>query len=147
MMKTYVVEMMDYTTYTRYMRGDLFFGNVSRVHVQAETREQAIAKAEEQYKGYEINKGYVKTLEELEEIKRQKELEEENERIKKEQAEVRKTNRELEKANAMDLTLEQYKEYKKEQAKRKRYECEIRKAKEKIKELEKTIAYYENKLK
>jgi DNA repair exonuclease SbcCD ATPase subunit len=147
MMNTYVVEMMTYETYVKYMRGDLFFGNVIRVHIQAETKEQAIAKAEEQYKGYEINKNYVKTVEELAEIERQKKLEEENERIKKEQAEIRKANRELEKANAMGLTLEQYKEYKKEQAKRKRYECEIRKAKAKIKDLEELIAYYENKLK
>ena len=76
MMNTYVVEMMTYETYARYMRGDLFFCNVIRVHIQAETKEQALAKAEEQYKGYEINKNYVKTVEELAEIERQKKLEE-----------------------------------------------------------------------
>lgn len=147
MMNTYVVEMMDYLTLTRYMRGDLAYGEPIKVHVEAETKEQAIAIAQELYKGYDINKGYVKTLKELEEIKKQKESEREQERIKKEQAEIRKANRELEKANALGLTMEQYKEYKKEVAKRKKYELEIRKAKEMIKELEEKIAYYENKLK
>jgi succinate dehydrogenase/fumarate reductase flavoprotein subunit len=147
MTKTYVVEMMTNANYERYMRDDFSFGNVEKVEIVADTKEEAIAKAEAQYKGYIINKNYVKTVEELAEIKSQQELKVAEAKRKEEEIKLRKANAELEKANEMGLTLEQYKEYKKEQANKKRYATEIRKAKAEIEELQKRIAYYENKLK
>jgi hypothetical protein len=146
-MTTYFIEIVttkNTSTTDFYWTGNNYQSTI-KIQIEANNKEEAIAIASERFpkpNNY-IVKNSVKTIEEIAEDKRK----EEEKLRKEEEAKIRKANKELEKANAMGLTLEEYKEYKKEEARKKRYMAEIRKAKAKIEELEKTIAYYENKLK
>ena len=59
------------------------------------------------------------------------------EKRKEEERKTKKAQRELEKAEALGMTVEQYREYKKQLAKKKRYEKEIVEAEAEIKKLQK----------
>lgn len=146
-MTTYTLEALTLDGYHAMMSGSTMVAFPMVITIEANSKEEAIAIAKAQYEEYVINENYVLSAEEIAEREAQKLAREEQYRLEEEAKAIRKANNELAKAEAMGMTIEEYKEYKKEIAKRKRYESEIRKAKEKIKDLEKLIAYYENKLK
>lgn len=146
-MTTYTLEALTLDGYHAMMSGSTTFICPLIITIEANSKEEAIAIAKVQYEGYVIHEEYVLSTEEIAEREAKKLAREEQYRLEEEAKAIRKANNELAKAEAMGMTIEEYKEYKKEIAKRKRYESEIRKAKEKIKDLEKLIAYYEKKLK
>lgn len=133
MLKIYEVQRMTEKEYN-YMMGGGIYTNTEYLHIEAESVEEAIRKAEAP--GMVVNKGYVKTLEEIEAIRKaEKEAHEakESERIRKaEERKARKLEADTRKAEAMGLTLE---EYRKEMGKR----ANITRIKNEIEALEKEI--------
>ena len=137
MMKDYVVQMMDDENYHNYNMGSYFY-YVRKEIIAAENPQEAIEIAKLMYSNYNINENYVKTVEEIEIIE-----EEEKERKAKE----KRLQKEIEKAQAAGMTVE---EYRKEQAKQrsiKRAENEIAKMKREIERLKKEIAKKEKYIK
>lgn len=140
------IEMMTRDDYVAYMIHGYGYQKET-IWIEAETKEEAYQIAEKKYPTMVIINDFIKTEEEIkDERKRRIEIAEEINRKEKEKAD-RKAKREEEKAQAMNITIEEYKEYKRAKTNRKRYETEIEKAKAKIKEIEKKIPYYEEKMK
>lgn len=130
MMKTYRVERMTEDNYSIYMEGGYGY-NMETLHIEAETAEEAAKKAEAV--GYVVNKGYVKTLEELEaERKAAKERAKEAERKATKAAQKRRAAEEK-KAAALGMTV---KEYRAEKAKK----ANIARVEREIAELEEALA-------
>ena len=129
MKNTYRVERMTTENYHNFMGGS-YCCNVEYLDIEAETAEEAVemAKAE----GYVVNKNYVKTVEELEAIKK---AQDEAWRAKEEKAERAKAKRketEARKAVEAGMTVEEYRKEKARKAKIARLEREIAELEEKI---------------
>jgi hypothetical protein len=129
MKNTYRVERMTTENYHNFMGGS-YCCNVEYLDIEAETAEEAVemAKAE----GYVVNKNYVKTVEELEAIKK---AQDEAWRAKEEKAERAKAKRketEARKAVEAGMTVEEYRKEKARKAKIARLEKEIAELEEKI---------------
>lgn len=138
MKNTYRVEMMTKEEYSAYMMGNMFC-TVKTVEIEAETVEEAIAKAKAGYSNMFINKGYVKTVEEIEaERKAREEARAEAERKEAERKEKAKAREEA-KAEAMGMTVEEYKEAKKIKAKKTRYNNEIKRMEAEIEKMKAEI--------
>ena len=136
MKNTYRVERMTTENYHNYMGGDYNY-RTEYLDIEAETAEKAVemAKAE----GYIVNKNYVKTVEELEAIKK---AQDEAWRAKEEKAERAKAKRketEARKAAEAGKTVE---EYRKEKARK----ANIARLEKEIAELEAKIAYQKARL-
>ena len=125
-MNTYRVERMKHADYIAYLGGAYNY-DVEIVEVQAETAQEAIAKAAAV--GYTVNKGYVRTLEEIA-------AEEAAYQARQAKAQARKEKRlatEMRKAEEAGMTVEEYRKAKARKAQRTRLEKEIA-------ELEKQLA-------
>ena len=133
-MNTYKVERMAENDYNNMMTGSLNY-RVEKITVKAENKEEAIALAEKA--GYIVNKGYVKTLEELKEIENEKEEARKAREEKEARAKAKKAEREAKKAEEAGLTIE---EYRKEQNRK----ANIRRVEREIAELEKTLEEKKN---
>lgn len=131
MKNTYIVQTMDNENYGKYMSGSYFY-NMNELHIEAETKEEAIAIAKT--RAYHINESYVLTVEELEAIERRKAEERAEKKRKEEEAKAKRKAREEEKANSFSLTVEEYRKAKANKSKISKYEREIA-------ELEKELAY------
>lgn len=143
-MATYKIEMMSMDSFNNYMGGYWNY-SVEKIDIEAETAEEAVAIAKAKYPEMVINKGWVKTLEELAAIEAEKiaktKAEAEREAAKK----ARKAEREAAKAAEMRLTAEEYTERKKLAAKARRYENEAAKMEAEIKALLKEIEWRKRK--
>lgn len=121
-MAIYRVERMTETNYNRYMCGSNEYGPVEYLNIEADSKEEAIKKAEK--KGYVVN-DYVITLEEVERQERERqerwERYEAEEKAKKE----KRLAKEAEKAKAAGMTVEEYRKDKAHKAYIKRLEREI----------------------
>lgn len=100
-MATYKIEMMTKGDWFEYMRGGYNY-SVDKTNITAETPEQAIEIAQSQHPDMVINKGYVKSLEEIEaerkaeeEARAKREQEEAERKAKREAAKQRKIERDL----------------------------------------------------
>lgn len=108
-MTTYVIQRMSEESYGEYMCGGNNY-NVEHLHIKAENVEEAIKQA--QKPGYVVNDRYVRTLEELEQKKAERERRwAEEEAKKRAQAEKRKAT-EAKKAEEMGLSVEEYRKLK-----------------------------------
>lgn len=150
MKKNYVIQMMNNENYHNYMMG-AFFYQVRKEIVLATDPQEAVEIAKKKYPDYNINEGYVKTVEEIEieEKERTKKIEQERkeQEEKERKTKEKKLQKELEKAQALGMTVE---EYRKEQAKQrsiKRAENEIAKMKKEIEKLKREIAKKEKYIK
>ena len=128
-MATYRVERMTYADYDIYMSGGYHY-EVESLFIKAETAEEAIQKAEKP--GMVVNKGYVKTLEEIKAEKEAKAKAEAERKAKEEKAKAKRKETELRKATEMGLTVEEYKKVKARKA-------TITKVTREIEELERAI--------
>lgn len=108
-MATYRVERMTDTDYNAYMGGGYSFV-VETILVEAETAEEAIQKAKEP--GMVVNKGYVKTLDEIKAEKEAQAKAEAEREAKAERAKAKRKETELRKATEMGLTVEEYRKAK-----------------------------------
>ena len=121
-MAIYRVERMTERSYHSYMCGSNEYGPVEHLNIEADSKEEAIKKAEK--KGFVVN-SYVRTLEEIEEEEKARE---ERFRQIEEEAKARKEKRlakEVEKAKAAGMTVEEYRKDKAHKAYIKRLEREI----------------------
>lgn len=130
-MKIYVVETMTNADYNSYMSGSHYY-DVNKMHIEAETKEEAIAKAKTV--ADRVNENYILTVEELEAIERRKAEERAEEKRKEEEAKAKRKAKEEAKAESFSLTVEEYRKAKANKSKISKYEREI-------KELEKELAY------
>ena len=108
-MATYRVERMTNTDYNIYMGGGYNY-EVETLLIEAETAEEAIQEATKP--GMVVNKGYVKTLEEIEAEKEAKAKAEAERKAKEERAKAKRKETELRKATEMGLTVEEYRKVK-----------------------------------
>lgn len=128
-MATYRVERMTNTDYNIYMGGGYNY-EVEKLFIEAETVEEAIQKATKP--GMVVNKGYIKTLEEIEAEKEAKAKAEAERKAKAERAKAKRKETELRKATEMGLTVEEYR-------KAKAHKATIAKVTREIEELEKAL--------
>lgn len=136
MKQIYRVQRMTETSFHNYMGGGYNF-SVENLDILAETAEEAIKLAEKE--GYVVNKGYVRTLAEIEAENARRIAEAEAKAAKEKASKERKMAREAEKANALGLTAEEYKRYKKDKAIAKKLPVEIAECEEEMKRLAKEI--------
>ena len=129
-MATYRVERMTYADYNNYMGGGYNY-SVEAVLIEAETVEDAILKAE--VPGMVVNKGYVKTLEEIEAEKKARAEAEAKREAKAEKAKQKRKENELRKATEMGMTVEEYR-------KAKAHKAAIARTTREIEELERELA-------
>lgn len=108
-MATYRVERMTNTDYNIYMSGGYNY-EVEKLLIVAETAEDAIQAA--QKPGMVVNKGYVKTLEEIKAEEEAKAKAEADRKAKAERAKAKRKETELRKATEMGLTVEEYRKAK-----------------------------------
>ena len=128
-MGTYRLERMTTTDYNIYMGGGYNY-EVEKLLIEAETVEEAIQKAEKP--GMIVNKGYVKTLEEIEAEKEAQAKAEAEREAKAKRAKAKRKETELRKATEMGLTVEEYRKAKARKA-------TIAKVTKEIEELEKAL--------
>ena len=128
-MATYRVERMTNTDYDIYMSGGYNY-KVENILIEAETVEEAIQKATKP--GMIINKGYIKTLEEIEAEKEARANAKAERKAKEERAKAKRKETELRKATEMGLTVEEYR-------KAKAHKATIAKVTREIEELEKAL--------
>ena len=142
-MNTYRIEMMTNADYDNYMTGGFNYW-VHKVDIEANTKEEAVEIAKNNYCDMVINENYVKTVEEIEaEAKAEEEkrtAREKAEAEKKAKAKARKEERERTNAEAMGLTIEEYRIKVKNDKK-------IKAVEKRIAELKAEIAKEERKLK
>lgn len=132
-MKTYRVERVNTENFIKMMRGDYLF-DVEYLDIEAETAEEAVNKARKN--GYEvINKGNVKTLEELEEERRAENEEIANAAKKRADAAAKRKATEQKKAEELGMTLEEYRADKWRKGEIKRLKKIIADAEEELKKL------------
>ena len=128
-MATYRVERMTNTDYNIYMGGGYDY-EVETLLIEAETAEEAIQEAIKP--GMVVNKGYVKTLEEIEAEKETKARAETDRKAKEERAKAKRKETELRKATEMGLTVEEYR-------KAKAHKAAVTKVTREIEELERAL--------
>ena len=128
-MATYRVERMTNTDYDIYMSGGYNY-KVENILIEAETVEEAIQKATKP--GMIINKGYIKTLEEIEAEKEARANAKAERKAKEERAKAKRKETELRKATEMGLTVEEYR-------KAKAHKATIAKVTREIEELEEAL--------
>ena len=128
-MATYRVERMTNTDYNIYMGGGYNY-EVESILIEAETVEEAIQKATKP--GMIVNKGYVKTLDEIKAEKEAKAKAEADRKAKAERAKAKRKETELRKATEMGLTVEEYRKAKARKA-------TIAKGTKEIEELERVL--------
>lgn len=128
-MATYRVERMTNTDYDIYMSGGYDY-KVENILIEAETVEEAIQKATKP--GMIINKGYIKTLEEIEAEKEARAKARAERKAKEERTKAKRKETELRKATEMGLTVEEYR-------KAKAHKATIAKVTREIEELEKAL--------
>lgn len=128
-MTTYKVERMTYTDYDIYMTGGYDY-NVESILIEAETAEEAIQKAKKP--GMVVNKGYVKTLEEIKAEQETKANAKAEREAKAEKARAKRKEIELRKATEMGLTVEEYRKVK-------AHKATVAKVTREIEELEKAL--------
>lgn len=128
-MATYRVERMTNSDYNIYMSGGYDY-KMENILVEAETVEEAIQKATKS--GMVINKGYIKTLEEIKAEKEAKAKAEAERKAKAEKAKAKRKETELRKATEMGLTVEEYR-------KAKAHKATVTRVTKEIKELEKVL--------
>lgn len=141
MKQIYRVERATEANYHSMMSGSMNY-SIEKLDIEAETPEEAVKLAQKD--GYVVNKEYVKTVAELEAEAAKWQAYFEAERAKEEAAKARKIAREVEKAEAMGLTVEEYKRYKKDKAIAKKLPAEIAECEAEIERLKKEIARKRN---
>ena len=109
-MKTYEVQRMIEADYSNYLDGGYNF-SVEKLHIEAETAEEAGKKAEAD--GYVVNYGYIKSLEELEAMRKADREYWEAEAQKKAERKAKAKAREEWKAREAGMTVEEYRAEKK----------------------------------
>lgn len=109
-MKTYEVQRMTEADYSNYLDGGYNF-YVEKLHIEAETAEEAGKKAEAD--GYVVNYGYIKSIEELDAMKKAFEEELKAEAQKKAERKAKAKAREEWKAREAGMTVEEYRAEKK----------------------------------
>ena len=109
-MKTYEVQRMTKANYSLYCDGSYHY-DVEKLHIEAETAEEAGKKAEAD--GYVVNYGYIKSIEELEAMKKAWEEELKAEAQKKAERKAKAKAREEWKAREAGMTVEEYRAEKK----------------------------------
>lgn len=144
-MKNYVVEIMTREDYHKYMMGSNE-SIVKKVVVVAKNEPEAIKEAEKRFdeNEYHINRKYIKTEEELKEIVEQR-IREHNEFLRKEEerkaeAKAKRERNELEKANALGLTVAEYRQKVNKERQIKKLENEIANLKKALYYKEKALA-------
>lgn len=137
MKQLYRVERATLEAYHDMMCGSMNY-SIEKLDLEAETSEEATKMAEAE--GYVVNKNYVKTVVELEAKAAAWEAHLAAERAKEKAAKARKVAREVEKAEALGLTLDEYKQYKKDKAIAKKLPAEIAECEAEIERLKKEIA-------
>lgn len=137
-MNTYRIEMMTKNDFNVFMAGGYFY-QIREVDIEADTAEEAIAIAENNYFDMVINKGAVKTVEELlaMEAERQAFLKAEEERKARNKA--NREAREKAKAEALGLTVKEYRA-------KVRHDRKVRELEEKIAYLTKELEEAKGKL-
>lgn len=118
----YRVERMTNADYVNYMEGGYNY-EVEKIVVEADSVEEAIKKVEKA--GYEVNKNYVKTLDELEAERKAREAMWAEEEAKAEAAKAKRKATEARKAAEAGLTVEEYRKEKARKAHISRLEREI----------------------
>ena len=121
-MNTYRVERMKHADYIAYMGGAYNY-DVEVVEVQAETAEEAAAKAAAV--GYTVNKGYIKTVEEIAAEDAAREAAYQARQAKAEARKEKRLATEMRKAQEAGMTVEEYRKAKARKAQRTRLEKEI----------------------
>jgi colicin import membrane protein len=143
-MKTYRIEMMDRSSYHEYMMGGYNY-SVQYFDIEAETAEEALATAKANNPNLVANEGYIRTVEELEAERKEREARWEAarkaEEEKKAKAKARKEERERAKAEELGLTVEEYRAKVKHEKKVRLAEAEVERLKA---ELAKAEKYLEN---
>jgi colicin import membrane protein len=143
-MKTYRIEMMDRGSYHEYMTGGYNY-SVQYFDIEAETAEEALAIAKANNPNLVANEGYIRTVEELEAERKEREARWEAarkaEEEKKAKAKARKEERERAKAEELGLTVEEYRAKVKHEKKVRLAEAEVERLKA---ELAKAEKYLEN---
>ena len=143
-MKAYRIEMMDRGSYHEFMTGGHNY-RVQYFEIEAETAEEALAIAKANNPNLVANEGYVRTVEELEAAKRERqarwEAARKAEEEKKAKAKARKEEREKAKAEELGLTVEEYRAKVKHEKKVRAAEAEVERIKA---ELTKAEKYLEN---
>ena len=143
-MKTYRIEMMDRGSYHEYMTGGYSY-RVQYFEIEAETAEEALAIAKANNPNLVANEGYIRTVEELEAERKEREARWEAarkaEEEKKAKAKARKEERERAKAEELGLTVEEYRAKVKHEKKVRAAEAEVERLKA---ELAKAEKYLEN---
>jgi hypothetical protein len=111
-MTTYRIEMMTRGDYHEYMTGGYNYW-LRKVDIEANTAEEAVEIAKRNNPDMIVNKGYVRTVAELEAMEAKRLADREAywkaEEEKKAKAKARKEEREKAKAEALGLTVEEYK--------------------------------------
>ena len=143
-MKTYRIEMMDRGSYHEYMTGGYNY-RVQYFEIEAETAEEALAIAKNNNPNLVANETYIRTVEELEAERKEREARWEAtrkaEEEKKAKAKARKEEREKAKAEELGLTVEEYRAKVKHDKKVRLAEAEVERLKA---ELAKAEKYLEN---
>ena len=143
-MKIYRIEMMDKGSYNEFMTGGYDY-RVQYFEIEAETAEEALAIAKANNPNLVANEGHIRTVEELEAEKAEREAKWEAtrkaEEEKKTKAKARKEEREKAKAEELGLTVEEYKAKVKHEKKMRMAEAEVERLKA---ELAKAEKYLEN---
>ena len=143
-MKTYRIEMMDRGSYHEYMTGGYNY-RVQYFEIEAETAEEALAIAKNNNPNLVANEIYIRTVEELEAERKEREARWEAtrkaEEEKKAKAKARKEEREKAKAEELGLTVEEYRAKVKHDKKVRLAEAEVERLKA---ELAKAEKYLEN---
>lgn len=134
-MNTYRIEMMTKNDFHVFMTGGYFY-QVRKVDIEANTAEEAITIAENNYFDMVINKGFVRTVKELEAEAAEREAEREAffkaEEERKARNKANREAREKAKAEALGLTVEEYKA-------KVKHDRKVRKLEEKIAYLAKEL--------
>lgn len=141
-MTTYNVQMMTQKAYNNYMVGSYNY-SYDTVKVEAENAKEAAEMVAKMYPTMVINKGYIRSDEELAEIARASETRAKAEAEKKAAAKAKREANEVAKAEAKGMTVEDYKEWKNNYAKMNRKTTEIEKAKAEIEALMAKVARLE----
>lgn len=151
-MMRFKLQGMTYEDYGNYMLGSNSY-SIKEIWVKAENKEDAYKIATKQYPHLQINT-YIESEEEIQKEEEKRKLAREEQERKEKEKEEKKLAKEQAKAQEMGLTLEDYNEYKRLERNMKRHASQMRRCyeeieflKEDIKEEEKIIKYYEEKMK
>ena len=123
----YLVQRMTIDSYHEMMQGGYFY-NLETLEIEAESKEEAVKKAQKD--GYVVNDGYVIDKAKAEEAEARAEARAREREEKERKAKERKAEREKAKAEAQGLTLEEYKHLKNRERKLKKMQANVRELEE-----------------